>query len=109
MWQLRDGAKRFTYIKESVRGITQKMLTQQLRELEADGIINRTMFMEVPMRVEYSLTPRGESLFPILQAMADWGFAQHPEAFNVPMSRHVAFMSEMSGDAVVRPETSGVV
>lgn len=54
-------------------GITQKMLTQQLRELEASGIVIRTSYPEVPPRVEYRLTPRGEELVPVFQALHQWG------------------------------------
>jgi DNA-binding HxlR family transcriptional regulator len=54
-------------------GITQKMLTQQLRELERDGIVHRTVYPQVPPKVEYSLTPVGESLRPVVDAMCEWG------------------------------------
>ena len=53
--------------------ITQKMLTQQLRELERDGIVHREVYPVVPPKVEYSLTEHGRTLFPILKAMEDWG------------------------------------
>lgn len=79
LWQLRDGAVRFTELKTRVKGITQKVLTQQLRELETADLVRREVYMEMPLRVEYALTARGQTLFPVLQAMADWGFAQHPE------------------------------
>ena len=79
IWQLRNGAMRFTELKGRVKGITQKVLTQQLRELEAAGLVQRDVFMEMPLRVEYFLTERGKTLFPVLQAMADWGFSQYPE------------------------------
>lgn len=67
------GVQRFNQLQRSLHGITQKMLTQQLRELEADGIIYRQVYAEVPPKVEYSLTPLGESLKPVLDAMHDWG------------------------------------
>lgn len=60
-------------LKRSVNGITQSMLTQQLRELEEDGIISRKIYAEIPPRVEYTLTEFGLTLSPILQSMAKWG------------------------------------
>jgi DNA-binding HxlR family transcriptional regulator len=65
--------QRFGELSRGIKGITQKMLTQQLRQLEADGIINRKVYPEVPPKVEYSLTELGESLRPILEAMSKWG------------------------------------
>lgn len=65
--------KRFGEIRKLIPGITQKMLTKQLRELESDGIINRKVYPVVPPKVEYSMTEYGQSLSPILKAMADWG------------------------------------
>lgn len=74
LWHLfRGGTHRFSELRRGLPGITQKMLTQQLRELESDGIIQRTVYPQVPPKVEYSLTPRGESLKPILDAMCQWG------------------------------------
>lgn len=65
--------KRFGQLHRALHGITQKMLTQQLRELEADGIVYREVYRQVPPKVEYSLTSLGESLKPILEAMHEWG------------------------------------
>jgi DNA-binding HxlR family transcriptional regulator len=64
---------RFGELKRSVKGITQSMLTQQLRELEEDGIISRKIYAEIPPRVEYTLTEFGLTLSPIMLAMAKWG------------------------------------
>jgi DNA-binding HxlR family transcriptional regulator len=64
---------RFGELKRSVRGITQSMLTQQLRELEDDGLISRKIYAEIPPRVEYTLTEFGLTLSPIMQSMAKWG------------------------------------
>jgi DNA-binding HxlR family transcriptional regulator len=65
--------KRFNELQRAVSGITQKMLTQQLREMESDGIVHREIYLQVPPKVEYSLTPLGESLKPIIDAMHEWG------------------------------------
>ncbi len=66
---------RFSELERYIPHITKKMLTQQLRELESDGIVNRKSYPQVPPKVEYSLTKYGKSLKPILQLMADWGLA----------------------------------
>ncbi|MBD2776496.1 winged helix-turn-helix transcriptional regulator [Iningainema tapete] len=71
--ELMAGVKRFGELQRALNGITQKMLTQQLRELEEDGIIHREIYPQIPPKVEYSLTPLGESLKPILYAMHEWG------------------------------------
>jgi len=73
LWHLFQGPRRFSELKRGIAGITQKMLTQQLRELERDGVVHRKVFAQVPPKVEYSLTPMGRSLEPILDAMCDWG------------------------------------
>jgi DNA-binding HxlR family transcriptional regulator len=73
MWTVRGGTRRFGEIRKMIPGITQKMLTQQLRELERDGIISRKVYAVVPPMVEYSLTEYGRTLTPILDAMAEWG------------------------------------
>ncbi len=71
--ELIAGVKRFGELQRALNGITQKMLTQQLREMEEDGIIHREVYPQIPPKVEYSLTPLGESLKPILCAMHEWG------------------------------------
>ncbi|MDR1537588.1 MAG: helix-turn-helix transcriptional regulator [Clostridiales bacterium] len=64
---------RFNKLQKSLEGISQKVLTDSLRSMEADGIITRTVFPEVPPRVEYALSELGESMRPILRSMEDWG------------------------------------
>lgn len=73
LWHLSGKMLRFNELRRLVPEATAKMLTQQLRELERDGLITRTVYPVVPPKVEYALTERGESLFPILQAMYVWG------------------------------------
>jgi DNA-binding HxlR family transcriptional regulator len=70
--ELIAGVKRFGELQRALPGITQKMLTQQLREMEEDRIIHREVYAQIPPKVEYSLTPMGESLKPILYAMHNW-------------------------------------
>lgn len=70
---LLTGTKRFGELKKSLTGITQKVLTNNLREMEASGLVNRKVYAEVPPRVEYSLTETGWSLKPILDSMVVWG------------------------------------
>ena len=73
---LRDlltGTKRFGELKKSLTGVSQKVLTSQLREMEENGLVERKAYPEVPPRVEYSLTPLGRSLKPIMDAMRVWG------------------------------------
>ncbi|CVI70686.1 putative HTH-type transcriptional regulator YybR [Clostridiales bacterium CHKCI001] len=73
---LRDllpGKKRFGELKKSIGSVSQKVLTAQLRDMESNGLVTRTVYPEVPPRVEYDLTDLGKSLKPILDAMWDWG------------------------------------
>ena len=69
------GTRRFGELRKSVEGITQKVLTSNLREMEQDGLLTRKVFAEVPPRVEYTLTDMGYSLKPILDCMVVWGTA----------------------------------
>lgn len=66
---------RFNELKKDLDGISQKVLTDSLRSMEKDGIVVRTVYAEVPPRVEYSLSELGKSMYPIIDAMADWGRA----------------------------------
>ncbi|MCR5149839.1 MAG: helix-turn-helix transcriptional regulator [Clostridiales bacterium] len=68
-----DGKKRFGELKRSVGSVSQKVLTAQLREMEADGLVKRTVYAEVPPRVEYELTELGLTLKPILDSLWAWG------------------------------------
>ncbi|GGA33194.1 winged helix-turn-helix transcriptional regulator [Paenibacillus physcomitrellae] len=74
LWHLGlEGTKRFGELKKLIPNITQKMLTNQLRELEEDKLISRRVYPEVPPRVEYSMTEYGISLMPVLKSMYEWG------------------------------------
>lgn len=76
LWILREGILRYGELKRAVVGITPKMLTQTLKELEADGLIGRKVYLEVPPRVEYSLTDTGRELIPFISLMRSWGEKQ---------------------------------
>ena len=76
---LLDGTKRFGELKKSIGSISQKVLTTNLRAMEEDGLLTREVFAEVPPRVEYTLTERGASLRPVVEAMRIWGEAPQPE------------------------------
>jgi DNA-binding HxlR family transcriptional regulator len=75
LFQLLRGTLRFNEIRRRVPGVTQRMLTNQLRELEADGLILRQVYAQVPPKVEYSLSPVGRSMEPVLVALKEWGDA----------------------------------
>lgn len=73
LWNLSNGCKRFNELQRLLHNITQKMLAQQLRDMEKNGLISRKIYNEIPPRVEYSLTGFGETLLPVLYAMNSWG------------------------------------
>ncbi len=75
LYHLLRGTVRFNELRRQLANCTQRMLTNQLRELEADGLISRVVYPEVPPKVEYSLTAKGRSLEPVLMALKDWGNA----------------------------------
>ena len=70
--KLRNGTMRFNELKRELKAVTQRVLTHQLRELEADGLVSRKVYAEVPPRVEYSLTHLGETLVPALERLEYW-------------------------------------
>jgi DNA-binding HxlR family transcriptional regulator len=73
LYHLCQNVKRFSELQRAIKGVSQKVLTQQLRELEHDGIVQRTVYAQVPPKVEYRLTPQGETLKPVVDAMCRWG------------------------------------
>lgn len=73
LWHLRNEVLRYSEFKRRLPAITHKMLSQQLRELESDGLIHRKVYPVVPPKTEYSMTQEGKSLLPVLQAMQQWG------------------------------------
>lgn len=73
LYALHNGVNRFGILQKTLPDISKQMLTTQLRELEKDDIISRKIFPEIPPRVEYTITPLGQTLFPIIEAMDTWG------------------------------------
>ena len=73
LWYLKNGPLRFGELHKSIPGITQMMLTKQLRELEKDEVVIRTVYPEIPPRVDYRLTDLGISSFPVLESLSTWG------------------------------------
>jgi DNA-binding HxlR family transcriptional regulator len=73
LWYLGDNVVRFGELQKGLPGVNAKMLTKQLRELENDGVIKRTIYPEVPPRVEYIITDFGKTLLPIMEALCSWG------------------------------------
>jgi len=79
LWVIRDRFMRYGELKRAIVGITPKMLTQTLRELEADELVSRKVYPEVPPRVEYSLTATGEELIPLIKQLRAWGEKKMPK------------------------------
>jgi DNA-binding HxlR family transcriptional regulator len=100
LYQLRSGPKRFSALRRLLPTVTQRMLTAHLRELEADEIVERTIFPVIPPHVEYALTPLGLTLLPILTAMAEWGSAQ---------AKRLTPQTTAAGTVVPAPDSSGQV
>ncbi|OPY33159.1 MAG: HxlR-like helix-turn-helix [Methanomassiliicoccales archaeon PtaU1.Bin124] len=84
--RLKSRTLRFNQLASEMPGISPKMLTKQLRELERDGLVGRTMYPEIPPRVEYFLTEKGESLMPVLKSMGEWGVANLKDKLIRPSS-----------------------
>jgi len=87
LFYLERGTKRFGELGKLIPGMTKKMLTQHLRDLERDEIIRRKVYAVVPPKVEYSLTKHGESLKPILKLMSAWG-TRHRRRYGIPKSKN---------------------
>ena len=87
-WKIRiigsllNGTRRFNEIRRILEDISQKVLTQNLREMEKDGLVNRKVYPEIPLKVEYSLTKLGYSLKPILDEMVEWGIKYEKNLLN---------------------------
>ena len=93
LWHLyKGGVRRFLELQRIIPGITRKMLTQHLRELERDGVVARKIFNEMPLRVEYSLTKYGRTLRPLMHVLADWG------------SKHEAYVARNGPRQIPRAE-----
>jgi DNA-binding HxlR family transcriptional regulator len=85
---LRDGSKRYGELKRVVQGVSDKVLIQQLKDLEADGVLLRTDYKEVPPRVDYALTPLGRSLADALVPLCTWGAEHMAEMENIVAKRN---------------------
>lgn len=75
IWSLKDGQRRFGQLKKDVRGISEKMLIQELKTLEKLGVLTKKAYHEIPPKVEYSLTERGRTLVPVISHIVNWGYA----------------------------------
>ncbi len=95
LYRLLNGKKRFNELKRQMPNVTHRTLTLQLRELEADGIVKRTVYAEVPPRVEYELTELGMSMTPIIKAIYDWGVSYR----NSQQSQSAAALEALGGEA----------
>jgi DNA-binding HxlR family transcriptional regulator len=102
--QLFGGVKRFNELRRALAGITHKTLTQQLREMESDGIINRKLYPQVPPKVEYSLTPLGKTLKSVLTAMHNWA-ERHGAALQGRKRGHISHAVNPSSMVSLAPVT----
>lgn len=84
---IENGKKRYNELRTVVDHIPKKTLTMQLRDMEADGLITRTVYSNVPPKVEYSVTELGKSLYPILEMMCEWGYNNIGDRFEVTNSQ----------------------
>jgi DNA-binding HxlR family transcriptional regulator len=73
LWRLKDRVWRYGELKRSLGRVTHKMLTEQLRELENDGLVHRKVYPEIPPKVEYSLTEKGKTVIPVIEKLREWG------------------------------------
>lgn len=92
--KLKSGTLRFNELMRALQGVTQRVLTHQLRELEADGLVSRKIYAEVPPRVEYSLTPLGQTLVPVLGELEKWAQEHSTELLDARRRQ----IKDVSGD-----------
>lgn len=105
--KLKKGTLRFNELRRELKGVTQRVLTHQLRELEADGLVKRTIYAEVPPRVEYTLTELGTTLIPVLDHLEKWA-QEHAEELMAARAKVVAAASGCSDNQTAKvPETVG--
>ncbi|MEO6287952.1 MAG: helix-turn-helix domain-containing protein [Dyadobacter sp.] len=84
LWRLFTGSKRYSELRRSMPNVSERILILQLREMESDGLIKRIVYPEVPPRVEYLLTPLGQSLDAVLAVLTEWGEENRPATLNKP-------------------------
>lgn len=84
LWYLRNKSLRFGQLKRSLKGISEKVLSEDLKQLTELGLINKKVYYQKPLKVEYSLTDHGKSFLPILYSIFEWG-ADYAEVFNIPL------------------------
>ncbi|MDG0811254.1 winged helix-turn-helix transcriptional regulator [Cohnella rhizosphaerae] len=89
LWHLLDAAKRFSELEKLIPEVTQKMLAQHLRELEADKLVTRTIYPSVPPKVEYALSDYGKTMVPVLETMCAWG-ENHNRLSSRPIAQAIA-------------------
>ncbi len=100
IYKLKGGTLRFNELMRALQGVTQKVLTSQLRQLEEDGLVSRKIYAEVPPRVEYSLTPLGESLTPVLEQLEQWAREHSDDLINA----RVQAIQKVSGEKSEKTE-----
>jgi DNA-binding HxlR family transcriptional regulator len=89
VWRLSFGPLRFAELRDRLQGVSEKVLTSQLRELESDGVVSRKEVRSSPPKVTYSLSPSGETLIPLLGGLCDWGYKQFGIQPNLPRNPQV--------------------
>lgn len=99
IYKLKGGTLRFNELMRALQGVTQKVLTSQLRQLEEDGLVSRKIYAEVPPRVEYSLTPLGQSLTPVLEQLEMWAKEHSDELLNARVNAIQKVSGEKSAEA----------
>jgi DNA-binding HxlR family transcriptional regulator len=103
LFYLESGTKRFGELRKLIPGMTKKMLTQHLRDLERDDVVRRKVHAVVPPKVEYSLTKHGESLKPILKLMSAWG-TRHRKRYGMPRSKNPPLAPSTSAKQSTAPQ-----